>query len=454
MAVAAVAGGGSFYWLVVLHPGEKIREANIKEILGRESPVFYSDGIQRVGVFFEKAHRQYVPYAEIPKDFIKAIVAAEDNNFFEHHGIDYLGILRALIANIRAGRVVQGGSTITQQAAKNLFKRRSRSIASKLKELLYAWRLEYHYPKEKILEFYANQFYVSGNGRGLGVAARYYFDKKVSELNTLECAFIAGSVKSPGSFNPFIKKTEEGVQRAKKRARQRTNYVLRQMYRLGMIDPQAFQRCLSGEIPIKQGHMQYSLNTIMDMVQDALNEPEAKEAFSAHGIDNIATSGLRVVTTGEKGLQKVAEHAMREELSRLDVRLRGYDRKTVQREYAALSERSSGSPAPGEFLFGRIVAVEGLPEPVARVSFDLQNEDGEESDGRIDKAGLMGLLDSLVKYKKARWTEAQAKDLPLILGQLKPGDLVYVQVRDFDEASGEFLLDLEKYPEVQGGVLA
>ena len=138
---------GAFFWLVVFNPGNEILQGNIEKILSMESPVYYSDGKNKIGVFFKDAHRQYIRYDEIPKNFVNAIVASEDNNFFEHHGVDVAGILRALYANIRAGKVVQGGSTITQQTAKNLFKRKDRSIKSKLNELLYALRLEYHYPK-------------------------------------------------------------------------------------------------------------------------------------------------------------------------------------------------------------------------------------------------------------------------------------------------------------------
>jgi membrane peptidoglycan carboxypeptidase len=262
------AGGlGILVWFVIFNPGEEIRQNNIENILAMESPVFYNDGRSKIGVFFKDAHRQYVHYHAIPKDFVNALVASEDNSFFTHFGVDITGIIRALQANIRAGRVVQGGSTITQQAAKNLFKRKDRSIASKLKELLFALQLEYHYSKEKILEFYANQFYVSGNGHGLGVAARYYFDKPASELDLLECAFIAGSVKRPNYYNPFIKDSEETVRLAKTRAKQRTAYVLGQMYKLEMISNEQYQTQLSRDIAFNKGKMKYPLNTLMDTVR-------------------------------------------------------------------------------------------------------------------------------------------------------------------------------------------
>ncbi len=441
------------WWLVAFQPGAAIRSENIEKILAVESPVYYSDGRHKIGVFFEQAHRQYTPYAEIPKDFVNAIVAAEDNDFFKHHGIDFQGIFRALMANIRAGRVVQGGSTITQQTAKNLFKRKDRSVFSKLKELLYALRLEYHYPKEKILEFYANQFYVSGNGRGLGVAARYYFDKAVEDLDVLECAFIAGSVKRPNYYNPFIKSGEEAEQKAKEHAKSRVKYVLTQMYRLGMIDVKTYQQNIEKDIPFQQGQMYFSLNTIMDLVKVGLADPEVEEALSQHGIDNVATSGIRVITTVERDLQEKAFYAVRKELSRLDIRLSGYERDALQKKYAELRVGGSSELRPGGFLLARIVAVDRSAEPFVDVVLGKNNKQ-EGPKGRIDKQGLINALTPLVKFEKQRWTEATDSDLPKILNKLKDGDLVYVSIRDVDSVSGQYHLDLEKYPELQGAVLA
>lgn len=450
---ALVLGLAVLWWLIAFNPGEAIQQENIEKILAMESPVYYSDGQNKIGVFFEQAHRQYIPYNQVPKDFINAIVAAEDRNFFHHYGVDFFGIFRAMVANIRAGRIVQGGSTITQQTAKNLFKRKERSIAAKLKELLYAWRLEYHYPKKKILEFYANQFYVSGNGRGLGVAARYYFDKSVEDLDVLECAFIAGSVKRPNFYNPFIKKNEELAMSARDKAKSRVGYVLGQMYKQGMLDVNRYQEHIGRDIPFQQGQMYYSLNTIMDLVKAGLAEPEVEEAFSQHGIDNVATSGIRVVTTVEKDLQENAFHSLRKELSRLDVRLRGYDRESLQKVYADLRSGGEAEMRPGGFLLARVATIDRSSAPFVEV-FLGKNGQPDGPRGRIDQAGLMNILVPLVKYQKQRWSQASNHDLREILDLLEEGDLVYVSVKDVDSFTGEYLLDLEKYPELQGAALA
>lgn len=443
-----VLAAGLYAWLIIFDPGEAIRQDSIKDILAVESPVYYNDGKAKIGVFFEKTHRQYVPYEQIPLHFVDAIVAAEDHDFFDHIGIDILGMFRAMAANIRAGRVVQGGSTITQQAAKNLFKRKSRSIKSKLKELLYALRLEYHYPKTKILEFYSNQFYVSGNGRGLGVASRYYFDKPVTELNLLECAFIAGSVKSPNSYNPFTKRDDMAAAKARVLAKRRTGYVLSQLYGMGKISVEEYQDCIEKEIPFRQGKMSYSLNTVMDMVKDALDTPDVQAALQEHGIDNIATSGVRIVTSIEKDLQEQSVLALQKELSRLDIRMRGFDRKTVQEEYGELGdERGSGDIVRGALLFGRIVEVEKNIGEVT-VSFD-----GSDIVGKIDRTGLMPVANALARYEHNRWSEAGDADVRYLLNQLEVDDQVFVRVRAIDSMGGACILDLAKYPKLQGAVM-
>ncbi len=199
---------GYFCFKVVSEVSGRIERGAIDRIIASESPVYYDDGRTPIGVFFEKTHRKYTRYKDIPDMFIKALVAAEDKDFFTHWGFDLKAMLRAFVANARAGRVVQGGSTITQQTAKNIFKREKRSYKAKLKEVIEAFLLEWRYTKEEILEMYANQFFVTGYGKGLKIAAQYYFGKDLRDLDLVEVAFIVGSVKGPNRYNPFIKKTQ------------------------------------------------------------------------------------------------------------------------------------------------------------------------------------------------------------------------------------------------------
>lgn len=445
-----LAGGGAvLYWLVAIDPGPEIQPANIEKILGRESPVYYSDGSEKVGVLFQDAHRQYISYDQIPGAFVNAIIAAEDSRFFKHFGIDLFGITRAMIANIRAGRIVQGGSTITQQTAKNLFKRDSRTWRAKFKELLSALRLEYHYPKEKILEFYVNQFFVSGNGHGLGVAARYYFDKNVQDLTLLENAFIAGSVKRPNFYNPFTKSTEEAAEKARQRAGERAVYVLGHMQRLGLITEAEHAAAASSEIEFNRGRMSFALNTIMDRVREELTSPEVIDALDESGISNVSTSGVQIFTTVEKKVQDITLYALRRELSRLDVLLRGYSREAVQEEYAGLDYAGDSFLQPEAFLFGRIENIDedDAGNPRVRVHFDTVR-----GEGIITRPGFDTLVTAFAQYKKNRWSEADRNDLKNLLGELKTGDRIYISVRQVDE-NGDAVLDLERFPDLQGGAL-
>ena len=448
VAVAVAIALGWVYWMVVVEPGEEIQQENIRNILGKESKVFYHDGVTQLGVFFDTAHRQYVTFEEIPKDFVNALVASEDERFFSHYGFDPVGIMRALVRNVQAGKVVQGGSTLTQQTAKNLFKRADRSLLSKLKELLFALRLEYHYPKEKIFEFYANQFYVSGNGHGLGVAARYYFDKNPQDLTLVECAFIAGSVKRPNYYNPFLKKSTQGVELARARGKERLHYVLGKMRELGMIGEEAMGQALAVDLQFTQGKVGYALDYVMDMVREALSATEVAAALESQGVANIATAGLRIVTTVEQRLQQQTLSILRSELSRLDVRLRGYERAEVQQELAELDYAGDSELRIGDFFFGTISAISGKGKDL-RVLVDLDKKLGK---GEIDAQGVAEIVKARVKYHKNLWSEPGAGDQDQLLAQLQVGDRLWVSVRDIANDQ-KVSLNLEKYPQVQGGAL-
>ncbi len=447
LLLMVIGAGTLLYWFVAVEPGDEIAEENIRAILGRESPVFYNDGVTPLGVFFKDAHRKYIEYEEIPKTFVDALVAAEDNRFFSHFGFDIQGITRAAIKNIEAGRVVQGGSTLTQQTAKNLFKREERSYKAKFIELIYALRLEYHYSKEQILEFYCNQFYVSGNGHGLGVAARYYFDKTPGELTLIEAAYIAGSVKRPNYYNPFINKGKR-VEEALEQGKRRVGYVLQKMRDLGMISDLDYQHARYADIPFNQGKVGYALDYVMELVTEAVASKRVLEAMSVNGIDNIATSGIRVITTVEQSIQHKTLYALRKQLSILDVRLRGYERDEVQKELASIDYLGDRTLSAGNFLFGTVTAVNRQKDQVG-VEVDVGLGDTR---GVIDREGLEDLVDARVKWQKNPWAETAPEDLLDLLDQLQEGDRVWVSVRNMDEEAG-LLLDLERFPEVQGGAI-
>ena len=450
LGVSAIGAG--LYYLVVVNPGPEIKEENIARILARESHVFYSDGTERIGILFQDYHRKYLTIDQIPDKFINALIAAEDQRFFTHYGVDPAGIARAAIANFKAGRVVQGGSTITQQTAKNLFKREGRSYRAKLKELIYALRLEYHYSKEKILEFYCNQFFVSGTGHGLGIAARYYFDKEPGELDLLEAAFIAGSVKRPNWYNIFTKKSPELIELTRERADARTDYVLGNMLREQMITRQVYDDNINREIVFNRGRTAYPVSTVMDMIKEGLATDTVIAALEEQGISNIATSGIRVISTVDRQLQLETEYALRRHLSYIDVILKGYKRNKVQKDYAEMRLFTGSEVSPQNFFLARIASIDASKENQGEVRVSVIFADDTPA-GIIDSKGLERMLTASVKNRKDRWAEVnQKRDLPLLLDELKEGDRVFVSVRTLTE-DGTALLDLEKYPEIQGAAI-
>lgn len=147
-------------------------------------------------------HNDAVPLDEIPDALVKATLATEDRRFYEHYGIDVYGTARALLTNIQANDVVQGGSTITQQLAKNLFLSSERSIERKIKELFLSFLLESRYTKREILKLYFDRAYMGGGAFGVEAASLYYFGKSVREINMAEAALLAGLFKAPGKFAP------------------------------------------------------------------------------------------------------------------------------------------------------------------------------------------------------------------------------------------------------------
>nr|WP_321464746.1 transglycosylase domain-containing protein [uncultured Desulfobulbus sp.] len=443
--LAGLAGVAGLYYLVAIAPCPEMDESAIAAILSRESPVYYRDGTTKIGVLFEGIHRQYLKYGEIPQNFINALIASEDDEYFNHFGVDVPGILRAMVANLRAGHVVQGGSTITQQTAKNLFKRESRSIQAKLKELLYALRLEHRYSKEKILEFYCNQFFVSGNGHGLGVAARYFFDKDPQDLTLLECAFIAGSVKRPNYYNPFLRKNRENAEEVRLRDEERINYVLGKMHKANMISAAEFAQLKASDLVFNQGRMAYVHNTVIDLVKEGLETPFIADVLEENGISNISTSGARIITSLDKDLQASTLQALRRQLSQLDVRLRGYKRDAVQKEYEALSYSGDDTTLPGNFVFGTIASVSSARDKETSVEVQCN---GAGEIGHLSQEGFGRIADAYAKFTRGA-SRASANDRKGLLQQLQPGDRIYVSIRSVNE-DGSLELDLEKYPQVEG----
>lgn len=441
-ATLSVLGGWATWWYeryVVDEPGEEFTRAAILAVIAEESPVYYRDGTTPLGVFFDQEHRRYVRYEELPEDWIHAIVAAEDGNFFVHPGFDPKHILRAAWQNLRAGRVVAGGSTLTQQTAKNLFYRPDRSWRSKLEEAGDALRLEAHFSKEEILEFYANQFHVSANGRGLGIAARYFFDKEPEQLTTRECAFLAGLVKSPATYNPFVGGTPERRERARRAAEERTRYVLGRMREEGYLDEREYRKLLDEPLEFRRGAFQFDRSVVVDAVQRELESPAFIELFERLEIENPATAGLRVITTLDPVAQREATYALWHHLAELG---------PVLEKSAAEAWRLP----PGATM----VMEPGVPLEVHRF-YTAKLGSLAADGGELDVGGRLCALDraavdrAVTTLTRARTGNAQApaapEDRATLLAALPAGSMVLASVR----APG--ICDLEVRPTLQGAAV-
>ena len=172
-------------------------------------------------------YQSEVSYYELPTSLVNAVIATEDRKFFSHGGIDYLAIIRAYFVNKQAGKIVQGGSTITQQLAKLLFLKPEKTFRRKVQEALLALQLEKNFTKEQILTFYLNRAYFGSNNYGVGNASKQYFNKEVAQLNIQESALLAGLLKAPSKISP-----KNNPELAKKR----TRTVLRAMQECGYLD--------------------------------------------------------------------------------------------------------------------------------------------------------------------------------------------------------------------------
>ncbi|PIK14223.1 PBP1A family penicillin-binding protein [Halobacteriovorax sp. JY17] len=251
-----------------------------------------------------KETRYIAQMDEIPKRVINAFLSAEDDNFYEHKGVDYLGVLRAFIANLKAGKVVQGGSTITQQVAKSLLLSRERSISRKIKDFLLAQRIEEKFTKEEILFLYLNQVYLGGGYYGVKAAFQGYFGKELTEASIAESAIVAGLLVAPGKYSPYI-----NPQYAKKRQ----GYVLGRMYATGKITEEEYKSALAEKIKFRiRKNSEFKAGYLTDWVRQRVVE--------AVGNDRFLTDGFKVQTTIDYDLQVVAEREVYKGVKEIDKR--------------------------------------------------------------------------------------------------------------------------------------
>jgi penicillin-binding protein 1A len=253
------------------------------------SIVYSSDGKVLSEYYVER--RTFIPYYKIPLKIKQAFVAIEDRRFYDHHGIDFFGILRAFYRDIRAQGMVQGGSTITQQLAKIVFLKPEKSIKRKIKEAIISTQLEKRYTKDEILGMYLNQIYFGTRAYGIDAAANTYFGKPVDQLTTGEIAMMAGLQKAPSQYSPF-KKPDKALDRRE--------VVLKKMLESDYITKADYEKAQQEPLPVKPFFRKFEAPYFVESLRQQLEEQ----------YPDIYKGGYRIHSTIDFAMQKKAEEAV------------------------------------------------------------------------------------------------------------------------------------------------
>jgi len=267
--------------------------------------VYSADG-QLIGEFGEE-RRAIVKIQDVPQPMIGAILAAEDERFYHHSGVDYVGVARAALSNFVSGGVRQGASTITMQVARNFFLSKERTLTRKFNEMLLAFKIEANLGKDQILELYLNQIYLGQRAYGFAAAAQIYFGKRLTELTLAESAMLAGLPKAPSAYNPLANP---------RRAKLRQHYVLRRMRELQLISDEELAAADKQPILVKKQINEYPVHAeyFAEMVRQAIYERYQEDTYA---------KGIRVYTTLQTSHQEAAYASLRRGVQDYD-RRHGY----------------------------------------------------------------------------------------------------------------------------------
>jgi penicillin-binding protein 1A len=390
--------------------------------------IVYSEEDEVVGKFLMD-NRIPLPYERIPKTLVHAFIASEDADFFQHKGIDYKGIIRAMFKNLMAGRIVQGGSTITQQVTKMYFLTPKRSLLRKLKEVAYAFGLEHNLTKEEILSLYLNNIYLGNGAYGVEAASESYFNKRTDQLNLAEMAMMAGLVKAPSRYSPVNNF---------KRAKDRQAYVFTRMVQSGFISKEQKEKAIRTPLKVQSRESAYFSKA------PYFTEFIRQHVERKYGKEKLYQEGLRIYTTLDLSLQRVAQRSVENGLRELDKRqgFRGPIQTLSLKEVTALASKKKGglNPLPqNEILEGVI-----LSKDDSKKFYTVWVE---------DRKGVLPFSEMAwaLHIKPSPNFRPQQVKTPSDL--LKPGDVVHVRVKETPKKDQPLLLALEQEPLVQGALL-
>jgi penicillin-binding protein 1A len=390
--------------------------------------IVYSEEDEVVGKFLMD-NRIPIPYEQIPKQLVNAFIAAEDAEFFQHKGIDYKGILRAMFKNLLAGRIVQGGSTITQQVTKTFFLTPKRSLIRKLKEVAYAFGLERDLSKEEILTLYLNNIYLGNGAYGVEAAAESYFNKRTEQLNLAEMAMMAGLVKAPSRYSP--------VNNLKK-AKERQAYVLTRMTELGLISQEQKGKTLRTPLKIQSRESAY-FSKAPYFTEFIRHQVERK-----YGKGKLYQEGLRIYTTLDLSLQRTAQKSVESGLRELDKRegFRGPLHTLSPKEVKEFLNKKKGwlTSLPQNEIFEGVIFSKDDSKKFYTVWIE-------------DRKGILPFSEMswALNIKPTPNYKPQKVKTPGDL--LNTGDVIHVRVKESPKKEQAPVLALEQEPLVQGALL-
>lgn len=288
IALGILAIGAFYYMQFELPDTEALKTVQLQVPL----QIYTSDG-KLIATFGEK-RRIPVPYQQIPKPLINAVLATEDQRYFQHPGVDFPGLIRAAIQLIITGRKEQGGSTITMQVARSFYLTRHKTFGRKLREILLALKIENTLPKEKILELYLNKIFFGNRAYGVAAAAEVYYGKPLEQLSIDQYAMIAGIPKAPSVLNPLANQDA---------AIKRRNHVLTRMFELNYIDEKTYKAGL--EMPLRASYHDLRVQIKAPYVAE-LTRTQAEKMYG----EDIYTDGFKIYTTIDSRLQNIANQAL------------------------------------------------------------------------------------------------------------------------------------------------
>lgn len=370
--------------------------------------VFSADH-QLIAEYGEK-RRIPVKYDQVPQLLIRAILATEDQRFFEHPGVDIMGLGRAGVELIKTGAKHQGGSTITMQVARNFFLSRKKTFLRKFNEILLAIKIDHELPKEKILELYLNKIYFGNRAYGIAAAAQVYFGKTLDQLTLSEMAMLAGLPKAPSSLNPIVNPQA---------ALKRRNHVLERLFSEGYITEIMYKSALNEPL-ISEYH-----GAKVSIQAPYVGELIRQEMFASFGKDAY-TKGYQVITTLDSHLQAAANQSVMQQIL-------AYDRRHGYRGPVMILAKHDRTPVRIQARLNQLPTIQGI-EPVAIMAIDNQ----QATVLRKNRHSL--ILDA----KAFRWVRPQGNLVPYF----KPGQIIYIR------PSEELGWELAQLPQIEGALIA